>query len=131
VGKQLDILLVEDDSSIREIAAMALSLDGAMSVFSCDSGFRAMKTLIDPQRLFDVVLLDMTLQDSTGLEVIEAIRAAPLRAHVPVIFFTASAGTVAKSSYLDAGAIGMIAKPFDPMTLAAQVRTLLAEHAPA
>jgi len=122
--KRFAVLVVDDDPDVLAITKMSLALDQALTVTGCSSGFQAMKLLTDSATHFDVLLLDMTLIDTTGLEIMAEINADPNIA-IEVIFFTASVHRDAVSMYVRSGAIGVIAKPFDPLTLAAQVRDLI------
>ena len=67
----------------------------------------------------DVILLDVMMPDVDGLGTLELLRADPATATILVIFMTAKAQKSDVTTYLDAGAIGVITKPFDPMSLAA------------
>lgn len=118
----INVLLVEDDANIREITLLALRLEPAFVVRSCASGFDAMKIMLSGQTHIDLILLDMTLPDSTGLELINELNADPDLIAPPVIFFTGALQPREILSYVNAGAIGVIAKPFDPVTLAAEVK---------
>jgi len=118
------VMLVEDDNDIRTVAGMALEMVGGLKIQACESGAQALETVaaFAPQ----LVLLDVMMPGMNGPEVLEALRQRADTATIPVIFLTAKVqeGEVAKLRAL--GALDVIAKPFDPMTLADTVRALWA-----
>ena len=118
------VMLVEDDSDIRTVAGMALEMVGGLKILACESGAQALELVAGfaPQ----LVLLDVMMPGMNGPEVLQALRQRADTAAIPVIFLTAKVqeGEVAKLRAL--GALDVIAKPFDPMTLAATVRALWA-----
>lgn len=117
------ILLVEDDPDISVITVMALHLDPTITVTPTRNGADALHHLRDRPKP-DLILTDYNLPDMDGVALVSAIKAnmddAP-----PIAFFTASVRSCDVARYAAAGAVGTIAKPFDPIGLAAQVRTLL------
>lgn len=122
---RLKILHVDDDPDIREVAALSFDLDGAIDVLSAPSGPQALAALAEGFAP-DVILLDVMMPGMDGPSTLEAVRRLPAQAATPVIFMTARAQDHEQSRFLDLGAIGVITKPFDPMTLAADVRGRLA-----
>ena len=118
------VMLVEDDSDIRTVAGMALEMVGGLKILACESGAQALELVAGfaPQ----LVLLDVMMPGMNGPEVLQALRQRADTAAIPVIFLTAKVqeGEIAKLRAL--GALDVIAKPFDPMTLAATVRALWA-----
>ena len=75
----------------------------------------------------DVILLDVMMPQMDGPGVLSALRRMEGLGETPVIFMTARAQSGEIDRFKTLGAIGVITKPFDPMTLASQVRDLLAE----
>ena len=120
--KELKTLLyVDDDADIREIVQMSLSLDGNINVVVSDGGERALLKMRVEQP--DLVILDVMMPGMDGPTLLKRMRAEPSLSHIPVIFMTAKANPEEVARYR-ASAIGVIAKPFDPMTLAGQVKAL-------
>lgn len=117
----LKILHVDDEPDIREVAAMALGIDPGIEVQSAASGAEALQILQDGWRP-DVILLDVMMPTLDGPGTLERLRQLPGHEQTPVIFMTARAQAQEQSRFLDLGAIAVIVKPFDPMTLAGQVR---------
>ncbi|RWG76284.1 response regulator [Mesorhizobium sp.] len=117
------ILYVDDEDDIREIAQMSLELDPQFEVRSCASGVEALTDAADWQP--DLILLDVMMPDMDGPETLQRLAGSPLTASIPVVFITARTQTHQVERYLAMGAVGVIAKPFDPMVLAGEVRKLL------
>ena len=121
------LLYVEDDESIAEIVMMSLQELGGFEVRHCSSGQEALDVIVSyaPQ----LVLMDVMMPGMDGPETLTRIRQLPDMQNLPVIFMTAKAQTHEQQAYFGLGAIGVIVKPFDPMTLGDQVRELWAKSA--
>lgn len=117
------ILYVDDEADIREVAQMSLELDPALEVQVCASGAAAIDHAAAWQP--DLILLDVMMPGMDGPTVFARLRAQPATATIPVVFITARTQTSEVSAFRELGARGVLAKPFDPMTLAAQVRAFL------
>lgn len=118
------VLYVDDEPDIREVAVMALELGGGIEVRPAASGREALDLLAAGDWAPHVVLLDVMMPDEDGPAVLAELRA---RGHaMPVIFITARAQSHELKHYLEIGAAGVITKPFDPMTLALELRAILA-----
>ena len=113
------MLLVEDDSKIRERLARALAERGH-DVDSRRSGFEGLATALEDRP--EVVVLDLGLPDVDGAEVLKMIRAV---SQVPVIIATARTDEAGIVSLLDAGADDYLTKPFSVDQLEARVRAVL------
>jgi len=121
----LTVLHVDDEPDIREVAGLSLDLDPDIALTSAESGEVALQLLEGGLRP-DVILLDVMMPRLDGPGALARIRLLPGLEETPVIFMTARVQASERDRYLDLGAIGVITKPFDPMTLAGQVRDLLA-----
>lgn len=117
------ILYVDDEADIREIASMSLALDGAFDVRTCASGKEALQVASEWQP--NLILLDVMMPGMDGPETLAGLRADPLTAGIPAVFITARTQSYEIQRFLSLGATGVIAKPFDPMTLAEQARRYL------
>ncbi len=114
------VMLVDDEPDIRTVAGMALEMVGGVKVRACGSGAEALKSVDEfkPQ----LVLLDVMMPDMDGPGVLAALRTRPGSAGIPVIFLTAKAQPEEIEKLRALGAIDILAKPFDPMTLTNDVR---------
>lgn len=123
------ILHVEDDPDIQEIACIALEAIGGFEITQFGSGAEAIEKA---QSLApDLLLLDVMMPGLSGEQTLRALRALPGLETVPAIFMTAKAQEADVKSLREIGALGVITKPFDPMTLADEVRMLWASRVPA
>ena len=116
------ILYVEDEPDIQTVAKLALEMTGGFEVQVCSSGEEALESLAGFAP--DLVLLDVMMPGMDGPTTLAALRKRAGGETVPVIFLTAKSQASEVSAYRNAGAIGVIAKPFDPMTLASQISEL-------
>jgi CheY-like chemotaxis protein len=116
------ILFVEDDPDIQTVARMALEAVGGFNVMPCSSGAEALERVgaFSP----DLILLDVMMPGMDGLATLDALRRLPETAGIPVVFLTAKVQAQEVALYREAGAVDVIAKPFDPMMLPATVRSI-------
>ena len=116
------ILYVEDDPDIQAIAVMVLETIHGFTLEVCSSGNEALQKAeaFNP----DLILLDVMMPNMDGPETLERLREFPTLAVTPVVFMTAKVQPQEVQAYLDLGAVGFIAKPFDPMILADQLREI-------
>lgn len=117
------ILYVDDEQDICEVASMALELDSAFEVETTQSGKEAL-TRVKSSRP-DLILLDVMMPGMDGPTTLSKLRENPGTAGIPVVFVTARTQPAEVERLIAAGALGVIPKPFDPMTLAATVRSFL------
>ena len=116
------ILLVEDEPDIQAIAGLALRAVGGFEVDVCSCGEDALRRFREV--VPDLVLLDVMMPGMGGPVVLGELRKLPGGETVPVVFMTAKVQPGEVSQLNSLGAAGVIAKPFDPMTLADEVRAL-------
>lgn len=116
------ILVVEDNVDIRTIVKFALEKIGGLTVCACASGDEALKNVAEfrPQ----LILLDVMMPDMDGPTVLKRLRAIPDSAGIPVVFLTAKTTAEEIQILRGLGALDIIAKPFDPMTLSGRVKEL-------
>lgn len=117
------ILYVDDEPDIREVAAMAIELDPGLKVRTCESGEEALA--VAPGWRPDLILLDVMMPEMDGPATLAALRADAATAAIPVVFITARTQAHEAERFIGLGAAGVIAKPFDPMTLAGTVQGYL------
>ena len=111
---------------IQEVARMALEVVGDYEIALCSSGREALMAV--REFLPDLILLDVMMPGMDGLSTREALRTIPDVADTPVVFVTAKVQANEIAHYRKLGAIEVIAKPFDPMTLANDVHALWERH---
>ncbi len=122
------IMLVEDEEDIRAVAEMALESIGGFELKTCHSGEDALESIekYNPQ----LIILDVMMPGMDGPETLKAIRQIPAFASTPAIFMTAKVQSDEIESYLAEGALGVIPKPFDPMTLSDRVLEIWRSRGP-
>lgn len=116
------VLYVEDEYDIRMVAQLALETVGGLTLKPCSNGEEAVKE--GPGFAPDLILLDVMMPGMDGPTTLAALRELGTLKDTPVIFMTAKVQPSEVQRYRDLGALGVIAKPFDPMTLADQVREI-------
>jgi two-component system OmpR family response regulator len=116
------ILYVEDDPDIQLVARMALVRIGRFTVQVCSSGAEALAAAAEFNP--DLLLLDVMMPEMDGMTTLAELRRLPGTRETPAVFMTARVNDGDVASYLELGAIGVIAKPFDAMQLAAKLREL-------
>lgn len=117
------ILYVEDDPDIRTVAQIALETVGGFALKTCHSGQEALDAVAGGYTP-DLVLLDVMMPSMDGPSTLAALRTLAATAATPAVFMTAKVQAAEVAHYISLGAIGVVAKPFDPMRLAQQVREL-------
>ena len=116
------ILMVEDEPDIQAVAQVALETVGGFQVEMCSSGKEALDRVLASAP--DLILMDVMMPGMDGPSTLQTLRANPATAGFPVIFMTAKVQAHEIARFIDLGALGVIAKPFDPMTLASTIRSL-------
>lgn len=116
------ILHVEDEADIREIAQMALEMIGGFEVAQAEGGEAALELIgaFAPE----LILTDVQMPGMTGSETLAAIRALPGYETIPGIYMTAKVMESDREALIGAHDLGVITKPFDPTTLAAEIREM-------
>jgi DNA-binding response OmpR family regulator len=116
------IVLIEDDSDLYSLLQYNLEKEGFQM-----TGSKTGKGAIELCRAFapDVILLDIMLPDSDGLDICKGIRNHPELAHIPVIFLTARGSETDRIVGLEIGASDYVVKPFFVRELIARIKLQL------
>ena len=119
----MKVLIVDDEPDIRRIAKLGLGRVGGMEVVEATNGTEALARAKEHQ--FDAVLLDVMMPVLDGPSTLARLREDPATAGIPVVFLTAKAIAAEVDRLKSRGAAGVLTKPFDPMTLARELRAVL------
>jgi CheY-like chemotaxis protein len=120
------ILYVEDEPDIQAVARLALEGVGGFTVRMCGSGQEAIEAA--PVFAPDLIVLDVMMPGLGGVATLEALRRVPETQETPVVFMTAKIQPHEVTQYRRLGAADVVAKPFEPMTLAAALREIWTRH---
>lgn len=127
MDKELEkILYVEDEADIRLIVQIALEDLAGFSLKSCSSGYEAIAVAEDFQP--DLILLDVMMPGLDGPATLRALRQLPGVAQVPVIFMTARIQEKELVQYKEIGIQDIVSKPFEPLTLADNLRRFWSKY---
>lgn len=120
---QGSILIIEDDTGIQTVTKFSLEMDGhwQVTVANCGKeGLLKAKT-INP----DAILLDLIMPDMSGVEILEQLQSDNIASNIPIILFTAKLIDWKIVEGKNSNVIGIINKPFDCLTLSAEISKLL------
>ena len=119
----MHILLADDDESVLMVARLGLRRAG-FDVTVVEDGTSALARA--RETAFDAVILDWNMPGLDGPDVCRQLLADASWTRVPILFLTAASHEGVEAEARDAGALGVLRKPFDPMTLGDQVKQILA-----
>jgi len=125
--KQINVLVVDDESAIREMIRFALGKSDMKAVCAA-SGKEALKRI--NERLPDILLLDWMMPNMSGPELIRRLRKNSVTKDIPIIMLTAKITEDDKVTGLNAGADDYIVKPFSPRELVARINAVLRRSEP-
>jgi len=116
------VLIVDDESAIRDMVTVALEVAGYRCL-QAENARDAHALIIDEKP--DLVLLDWMMPETSGLELLRRLRRDELTTKLPVIMLTAKAEEDNMIQGLDSGADDYMSKPFSPRELIARIKSTL------
>jgi two-component system phosphate regulon response regulator PhoB len=116
------ILIVDDESAIREMIRMSLEMAGFECLEAADS-HKAHSLIVDQKP--DLVLLDWMLPGMSGVEFLRRLKREESTSELPVIMVTAKTEEDNKIQGLDVGADDYITKPFAPREIISRIKAVL------
>jgi CheY-like chemotaxis protein len=122
LGKK--ILLADDSITIQKVIELTFS-DEDFEVVTVGNGRLAIERL--PEARPDLVLCDIIMPEKDGYEVCDFIKKHPALSHIPVLLLTGAFEPFDQEKAARVGCDGFLAKPFEPQTLIAKVKELLAQ----
>jgi CheY-like chemotaxis protein len=117
------LLLIDDDDDIREIAQLSIEVGTDWRVLSAASGAEGIE--IARAEKPDAILLDVMMPMMDGPATLEQLRNDDETRDIPVVFLTAKARPAERDRLAGLSVSGVLAKPFDPLLLADQLRAAL------
>lgn len=121
------ILFVDDDIDIQLVTRFALEEIAGFDVQIARSGPEALAKFMGFNP--DLILLDLMMPGMDGFATLGALRELPGGADVPIVFVTAATEMANRNNGMENGAIGVIAKPFDPLSLPGRLNRLWRQSA--
>lgn len=121
-GTLQNILYVEDEPSIQAVAQIALESVGGFNLRICSSGEEALEIAVAFKP--DLLLLDVMMPGMDGPATLEALRKLPELTNTPAMFMTAKVQPDEIAHFKSLGALDVIAKPFDPMTVSDLIKSI-------
>lgn len=119
--KQYRILVVDDEEDLCEILQFNLETEG----FTVDTAYSAEEALKKDLSVYNLLLLDVMMGETSGFKLARIVRENPLTATVPIIFLTAKDTENDKLTGFTIGADDYISKPFSIREVVARVKALL------
>lgn len=117
------VVIADDDADIRALIALSALRAGAVVAADVGTGGAALEAI--RRCVPDLAILDISMPEMTGLEVVRALRADPLTSGMRVMLLSAAVHPAAVAEGGAAGADAYEAKPFSPRQLAARIREVL------
>ena len=117
------ILIIDDEDDIREVAALSLESVAGWEVATASSGAQGVTRAAEFKP--EAILLDVMMPGMDGPTTFRALRNNPATAHIPVLLLTAKVQSNDQRRFADLGVEAVLFKPFDPMTLSAQIAEVL------
>jgi CheY-like chemotaxis protein len=119
----MKVLIIDDEEDFRTVASSCLGLLAGDDVVEASSGSEGLALAEAEQP--DVILLDLMMPGMDGQETLTNLRQNPLTKEVPVIFCTTKGMFDGFEEMKKLGALAVITKPFDPVKLSDQIKTIL------
>jgi CheY-like chemotaxis protein len=122
------LLIIDDEDHIREVASLSLEMTQGWRVSTAHCG--ALGVELAKSEKPDAILLDVMMPDMDGPSTLRALQLDESTRQIPVIFLTAKVQGPDRRKFLELGVQGVIAKPFDPLTLGKQIMETLSWRTP-
>lgn len=118
----MKVLVIDDEEDNRQIANLALTMIGGWTVIEADGGEAGVR-LAEAEKP-DVILLDFVMPTMNGLDTLKALRGNPSTVKIPVIFVSTKSLQEREKELMDAGAQGILQKPFNPTQLPEMIKSI-------
>lgn len=122
-GERHSVFIIEDDKALSSLVGEVLTTAGFLTRFARNRA--EINAEFNKSPLPDIVLLDVTLPDADGFQILEKIRATQKIAKLPVVMMTGKSEVTDVARGLALGADGYVTKPFKISGLVSAVNTVL------
>ncbi|MFB2967640.1 response regulator [Aerosakkonema sp. BLCC-F183] len=116
------VLVVDDEADIRAVIQGCLEDIAGWEVLTATSGEQGLQIAVKEQ--LDGILMDVSMPGMGGLEALQKLQENAITQTIPVALLTAKALAEEQEEFASLGIVGLIVKPFDPMTLVEQVASV-------
>ncbi len=117
------ILIVDDEDDIREVAALSLEATAGWIVLTASSGAEGIVTAAREKP--EAILMDVMMPGMDGPTTFKQLQGNAETASIPVVLLTAKVQGADQRRFAGLGVAAVLFKPFDPLTLAAQISEVL------
>ncbi|BAY90342.1 MULTISPECIES: response regulator [unclassified Tolypothrix] len=117
------VLIVDDEPDIRRIIQVSLEEMAGWKVSTAQSGSDALLTVKTGH--WDAILLDISMPDMSGFDVCQKLQSDPATQLIPIVLLTAKVQPSDRRRFAQMGVAGVIAKPFNPVTISNEVAQTL------
>jgi len=121
-----NLLIVDDDDDIRDVIQASLEEFAGWNITPAASSREGLN--IVKSKDWDAILLDVSMPDIDGLTMFAKLQADPITQTIPVIFLTAKVLPSDRHRFSEIGVMGVIAKPFNPVTIWKEISQILGWH---
>jgi CheY-like chemotaxis protein len=119
------ILIIDDEEDIREVAALSLETTAGWEILTANSGADGVRMASETRPAPDAILMDVMMPGMDGPTTFRMLQEIPGVASIPVLLLTAKVQGVDQRRFAGLGVAGVLFKPFNPLTLAEQIREKL------
>lgn len=117
------VLVIDDEEAVQEVIQGCLEDVGEWETLLAGSGSAGIRLATD--EVPDAILLDVSMPEIDGVETFRRLQTHPTTKNIPVILLTAKVQPADRMRFAELGIAGVIAKPFNPMTLVDLVAEVL------
>jgi CheY-like chemotaxis protein len=119
------ILIIDDEEDIREVAALSLETTAGWEIVTACNGADGLRAAANSRPFPDAILMDVMMPDMDGPTTFRLMQQNPDLAGIPVLLLTAKVQGVDQRRFAGLGVTAVLFKPFNPLTLAEQIREKL------
>ena len=119
------ILIIDDEEDIREVAALSLEATAGWEIVTASNGADGIRAATNNRPFPDAILMDVMMPDMDGPTTFRLMQENPDLVGIPVLLLTAKVQGVDQRRFAGLGVTAVLFKPFNPLTLAEQIREKL------